>query len=684
MSSPNVPANRLSRLPRLLAPVIAGLIAPAAMADSFFYSYFKDPVPLAVDQTRLAVFSNAQAPDLQPFGIPPDALSDHVVSGWSIASLTNLAGGFQAMPEPIQLAGQLVAANAADFVSPVFLDPRGLPVIVTRDILVRFADGVTPDQARALLADHEAGDILESDKGGIPGLFRIRTRLTSGIDVLNLANMLADRPDVEFAEPDAIFTSVKHLTPNDSNYNLLWGLHNTGQSGGTPDMDMDAPEAWDISTGNSSIIVVVLDDGVQTNHPDMVVAHGEDFTGNFSGGNPVNNCDDHGTAVAGSIRATMNNNLGVVGICPNCSLAAARVSISNVPCNGQGTYQPSWFVDALAWADTIGARVTNTSSGFGVASSITSAYSTAVTNGIVHFVSSGNSGTQGIEYPAYLASVNAVGAINRNGNRASFSTYGPELEFVAPGQSVYTTDRTGTLGYAGGSFTFVDGTSFSSPYAAGVAGLILSVRPELSPYAVAQIMKDTCVDRGATGFDNFFGYGIINARAALLIAPTYVPPTPADFDLLLPADGANIQILNPLLDWAPATGASNYTVVLSTKPDLSDPLFTLTVPVSQLQLSNGTLQIDTTYYWQVRANNTFGPTFGAPFVSTFNTNTTPPPPECPGDANGDGSTNGADLSVLLANFGLAVTPNTSGDVNGDGLVNGSDLSVLLANFGCQP
>lgn len=673
----------------LVALAIAVLTASvgAATATHYFYSYAKTQVPLALDESRIAVFKadpftrpdaeRAAPPSLTNYGIPAAGIEPGTVRGWSIASLDGAKRDAAAIEQTVD---QIAADPGVDFASPVFLDDHANPYIVTRDILVGFPEGTSADKAMGVLRELDAGEVLAADFANLKNVYRVRTHLKNGVDVLDLTNALAARGDVAFAEPDALMTVRYDLIPNDTSFTSQWGLHNTGQSGGTVDMDIDAPEAWDITTGNPAIIVGILDDGVQDGHPDINQVAGADFTGQFTNGSPGNSCDNHGTAVAGCVSAIINNAQGVAGVAPTCKIMALRFSISNTPCTGTGTFQPSWAADALAYAVSHGVRVSNTSSGFSQSATITVAYQTSGST-IAHFVSSGNSGVQGIEYPAALSLVNCVGACNRNGNRASFSTFGPEIEFVAPGQSINTTDRTGTAGYGTTNFTVVDGTSFSSPYAAGVAALILSVRNDLSPAAVSQLMKQTCVDRGAAGFDTQFGYGIVNARAALVAAPTFVPPTPGAFNLLFPADGASGVALNPILDWSPSATADTYLVTLDDNVELDSPLFSFNVSLSQLQLSNGTLVPDQTYYWAVVASNEFGPTVSNPAVASFNTNTTPPP-GCAGDTNGDGDCNGADLSVMLGQFGTSVTPDTGGDLNGDGLVNSADLSVLLADFGC--
>jgi subtilisin family serine protease len=149
---------------------------------------------------------------------------------------------------------------------------------------------------------------------------------------------------------------------------------------------------------------------------------------------------------------------------------------------------------------------------------MTNAYVAARNAGVVNFASSGNSGNTSIGFPARSTGVVAVGASSRNGQKASFSSYGTKLAFVAAGQSIYTTDRTGSSGYGAGDYTTIDGTSFSSPYAAGVAALILSANPSLTAAQVESIMQTTCRDMGTAGYDTLTGWGMLNAEAAVRAA----------------------------------------------------------------------------------------------------------------------------------------------------------------------
>jgi hypothetical protein len=176
-------------------------------------------------------------------------------------------------------------------------------------------------------------------------------------------------------------------------------------------------------------------------------------------------------------------------------------------------------VNALAWAQNIGARVSNNSNHYGFQSSaIAAAYASTRGMGMVHFAAAGNDATNSIVYPASLPGVNAVAALQEGGGLASFSNHGAGLAFSAPGQDIYTTDRTGTDGYVNGDYVFGNGTSFASPYAAGVAALVLSINPSLSATNVEQIMQQSCVDLGSPGYDTTYGWGLVNAYNAVVLA----------------------------------------------------------------------------------------------------------------------------------------------------------------------
>ena len=173
-------------------------------------------------------------------------------------------------------------------------------------------------------------------------------------------------------------------------------------------------------------------------------------------------------------------------------------------------------MDAIDHAVSIGARVTNNSNQYAIASgAIESAYAQSRAMGLVHFASAGNFAVRVSTYPASLPTVNSIGAVDRTGSLASFSNFGTTLFATAPGEEIITTDRVGSDGQAEGDYTAVDGTSFASPYAAGVAALVLSLDPSLEAAEVEAILAETAADYGAPGFDAVFGWGLLNARAAV-------------------------------------------------------------------------------------------------------------------------------------------------------------------------
>ena len=539
-------------------------VASDALAQSRYY-YFDQPQLLEVDTSRIAVFpvegAVAASSVLTAAGVAAADITPSVVPGLSYASMPEVDRSETGVSELVQL---VAAEGAVTFVSPVFRDERGDPMIMTQYLHVGFRDGVDAARAEAILAGADAGTIEARDWTGMKGVYRIRSNARSGIDVLATANQLAVHPDVRFAEPDKIITGHRlQVIPNDPGFPLCWGLHNTGQSGGVVDKDMDAPEAWDITLGDPDIVVVIMDVGAQQDHPDLHQRTGYDATGSGTSGGPLNECDDHGTAVSGCVSAIINNSLGTVGVAPGSRTASAKWGISNVPCDGTFMAADSWLVNSLAWAQAIGARVTNSSFSSGQSSAVSTKFQSTFDAGIVHVAAAGNGGSSSISYPSNLASVMSVAALNRNGVRASFSQWGTGLALSAPGVSVYTTDRTGSDGYSSSDYASADGTSFASPYTAGVAALVLSVDPGLSAAEVVDVLQASAVDLGPAGYDTGYGWGFVNARQALERLTPFELTFPDGVPALLYPELSNTFLLRVVeLGGAPIsnTGVVHYSV----------------------------------------------------------------------------------------------------------------------------
>ncbi|MDX2116517.1 MAG: S8 family serine peptidase [Planctomycetota bacterium] len=626
----------------LLAVTVApGLLSRRALADGAaaggaggeFYVFQGERRELKVDASRVAVLRAAEAAARAGGGVPelgvaPIDAETWPIAGWTLVKSAALAPALRARDAqaaaqreftPRQLvAAAASAAEARDiaFVSPVFFDDLGGPMMVTPVLLVGFGPEVDAEGARELLAGK--GEIEAADWANMPGVYRVRSVARDGFEVLDAANTLAETPGVRFAEPSMIFTGRSSLTPNDPNYASCWGIHNTGQFGGVADMDMDGPEAWDVTVGLSSIRVLIIDTGVDQGHPDLNLGPGADTTSDGGNGGPVNSFDNHGTAVAGCVSARINNGIGTVGIAPGTQSCSARTFIT-VNSQGNWTSDATWTVNALTFGESVGVRVTNNSNYYGFSSNaIANKYLTTRNAGMVHFASAGNEANpNNVTYPASLPDVNAVAAVGPQGTPASFTNGGPQLFIAAPGVTVASTDRQGPPGYAGGDYVFVDGTSFASPYAAGVAALILSFNPNLPAAQVESILATTAVDRGNPGFDNVYGFGFINAAAALGATPP--PGLPQAFALLAPAQGAMQVARRPTFTWQQSLGATSYQIQVDDNSDFASPAISTAAGAGVYEHTGTPLAPATGYFWRVTATNSFGSRISTPAAGMFTT-----------------------------------------------------------------
>ncbi|MCB9897481.1 MAG: S8 family serine peptidase [Planctomycetes bacterium] len=349
----------------------------------------------------------------------------------------------------------------------------------------------------------------------------------AGHDPLDVTARLLATGRVEFAEPDTL--GRYDGTPNDPGFPNQWNLKNTGQSGGTPGADVNAVAAWDLTGGDPSVVVAVIDSGTEYFHPDLapnmwknageVAGNGQDDDGNgfvddvdgwdfANGNNDPSSGYFHGTAVAGVIVARGDDGLGIAGLAGGGdSGSACRV----MPL-GIGEFGPvaSVIDDAIVYAIDNGARVITLSLSVPQSSAIDLALSQAYAAGLFIDCASGNNGAS-VGYPATHVDVMAVASSNRFDAVSSFSNPGPQVEVTAPGEDVYMTNL-------GGGYTTSSGTSFSAPHVGALAALVLSLNPLLTNVEVREILKASAHDIGAPGFDNASGFGRIDALAALQLA----------------------------------------------------------------------------------------------------------------------------------------------------------------------
>ena len=340
----------------------------------------------------------------------------------------------------------------------------------------------------------------------------------SNYNAMEMANHFHRSRLFQFAEPDFIVED-EFLCANDEHFGLQWGLRNTIQFGGRS-IDINICNAWQISTGQG-VVVAVFDNGINLLHPDLRFNIHHISFDSESGTLPqrvlgVGVFRDHGTAVAGVIGAKRNN-IGIAGVAPNSRIMSVSNSLAGTVLSRERR------ANGINWAWQHGADIINNSWGSATRHQILDdAINNAVQNGrngrgSVVIFASGNGGNSSVSYPASLPNVIAVGAINRNGQRATFSQFGSALDIVAPGEGIWTTAYSGYM---------VDsGTSLAAPHVAGVAALMLSVNPTLRGEEVRNIIERTA-NRNLPGFtttqnrangtwNDRLGHGLVDAYAAV-------------------------------------------------------------------------------------------------------------------------------------------------------------------------
>ncbi|WP_322797865.1 S8 family peptidase [Thermoflexus sp.] len=413
---------------------------------------------------------------------------------------------------PLEDGRCLPSPVPADAVPP----PTGQPQVVSiprrPGVVVKRKDAVAPGAFRSALV---AAGFPNAEALAVPRWWRIP--VPPGQDPERLAEQLRQHPAVEIAEVEREVRIA--ATPNDPYYgSYQWNLPR-----------IRAPQAWDLITGTSSVVIAVIDTGVDYTHPDLSSSRiwlGYDFVNDDP--DPMDD-EGHGTHVAGIAGANTNNGIGIAGVCWRCDLLAVKVL--NVLGRGWVTDVAAGIRYAVDWGAASGKRtIINLSLGGPSSSSVLAdAVSYARSRGALLVAAAGNKNTSAPDYPAAYPGVIGVSATDSDDQRASFSNYGSYVDIAAPGEGILSTYPPSVL------YLMMSGTSMAAPHVAGVAGLVWSRKLTLSPGEVCTLLLSTADDLGAPGRDDVYGYGRLDAFEAVWAAQPLAPPSPpGSYRLYLP------------------------------------------------------------------------------------------------------------------------------------------------------
>jgi subtilisin family serine protease len=349
-------------------------------------------------------------------------------------------------------------------------------------------------------------------------------KYSSELDPLQIIPLLKQDNNIEWAEPKFVYEF--NYIPNDPEYSIQWHL-----------AKVKAAEAWDISKGDTSVVIGIVDTGVDWDHPDLATniwrnwseipnngvdddnngyvddLRGWDFGGliGIPDNDPMEDRPDHGTHVAGIASAVTDNGIGVAGLGFNCKIMPVKVSSDNNR-NTSGQPYVLYGFEGIAYAAENGAKVINCSwggGGYSIAGQTIIDYATSL--GALVVGAAGNDNSSESFYPASYNNVLSVAASGTNDVKASFSNYGNSVDVISPGVSIRATWQNDT-------YTYLNGTSMAAPLTAGLAGLVVSYFPQLSPQQVSERIRVTSdnIDALNSGiYKNKLGKGRINAQNAL-------------------------------------------------------------------------------------------------------------------------------------------------------------------------
>ena len=378
---------------------------------------------------------------------------------------------------------------------------KGKPAKVSDEIIIKFAPDVTDAQKTEILKKYGLLKKKDSKKRGAFSVFKHG-------NPASILNSLKKEKGVIYAEQNA-YAYAFNFVPNDPYYSYQWHMTR-----------IEMEKAWEITQGEG-VVVAIIDTGVKQSLEDLANTNfttGYDFVNND---NDPTDDEGHGSHVCGTIAQSTNNGVGVTGIAYKATIMPVKV----LDQNGSGSYDD--IADGIYYAVDNGADIINMSLGGSADLQVLKdAVDYAWNHGVVVVCAAGNENSSAPSYPAAYENSISVAATTSIDTRASYSNYGSTIDIAAPGGDTGDNNGDGyddmilqnTFGSSGEGYYFYAGTSMASPHVAGVAALIKSVNPSLTNAEIRNILESTAEDLGDPGWDQYFGYGLVDAYAAVLEA----------------------------------------------------------------------------------------------------------------------------------------------------------------------
>lgn len=464
------------------------------------------------------------------------------------------------------------------------------------ELLVRFKTGTASSATQQTLTENHVSAIRSLYHSDVQLM-----RVPEGRELAIAAALTAD-PGVVYAEPNYVYHAFDAI-PNDPSYYKQWAHPK-----------IHSPAAWDITTGSADVVIAIIDTGVDMGHPDLAskLVAGRDFVDDD---NTPSDLHGHGTHVAGIAAAVTNNGVGVAGMAWGARIMPVRVL------DNKGSGSNAHITEGILWAYQNGADILNLSlGGIYESQAMQDAINAAHAAGSLVIAAMGNCRTSCTidkkqysnppQYPAAYNNVMAVAATSSSDSYTVYSQYGAHCDIAAPGGSMtpygdpngiystmptYAVYMTTQYDYLQ-DYDYLQGTSQATPYVSGLAALVWSLNPALTPDQVQSLIEQTADDRGPAGRDDDYGWGRINAYAALA---TLAPPDPPVLSAIENSDGDPAYAVT----WSAVAGAASYLLQESATANFSSPTTRYSGPLTALPVTGQSIGV---WYYRVRAVNDAG------------------------------------------------------------------------------